>query len=334
MMCVGLTLLLAACTRERTVQRPMPSVYYWRTTLRLDSTERAFIARHGVGRMYVRYFDVVMRHGSPMPNATIQFLDTLPAAIEVVPTVFIVENCLRHNLDSVAHLLVERIVQMNRTHDLPPPSEVQIDCDWTRNSMQRYYNFLRRLRHHLDRRGMRLSATIRLHQLTMEPPPVDEGALMVYNTGDVARGGDHNPVLDMRDVQPYLRHLKTYDLPLCAAYPIFGWQLLYRNGQFKAILRDVNLGDTTMYKPLDNGQWLVVRSSDSAMLGDSDDQLTWVNAGDHVRQWQPSSQQVLQVAQALEQQRPDINRQVIIYHLDTKYLNQYDNQFYETIYHH
>ena len=39
----------------------MPSVYYWRTTLTLDSTERAFLADHGVGRMYVRYFDVVMR---------------------------------------------------------------------------------------------------------------------------------------------------------------------------------------------------------------------------------------------------------------------------------
>ena len=105
-------LALLSCSHDRGVERPVPSVYYWRTSLILDSAERAFLAEHGVGRMYVRYFDVVMRDGRPMPNATLQFVDTVPGDIEVVPTVFIVENCLRHNLDSVAGLLVDRIVQM------------------------------------------------------------------------------------------------------------------------------------------------------------------------------------------------------------------------------
>ena len=326
-------LALAACSHDRGVRQPVPSVYYWRTTLSLDSAERAFLARHKVGRMYVRYFDVVMRDGRPMPNATLQFQDTVPQGIEVVPTVFIVENCLRHGLDSVAGLLVDRIVQMNETNDLPAPREVQIDCDWTRNSQEAYFAFLRHVRQLLARRGMRLSATIRLHQLAMEPPPVDEGALMVYNTGDATRGGDHNPILDYRDVEPYLRYVADYDLPLCAAYPVFGWQLLFSGQEFKAILRNGNLQDTTLFRRLQGNEYLVLQSRDNPVQSDAGDQSAWMSAGDHVRVWQPSAREVERVARALGEQRPELNRQVIIYHLDNKYLNQYDNQFYETIYH-
>lgn len=311
----------------------MPSVYYWRTTLALDSTERAFLNEHGVGRMYVRYFDVVMRDGHPMPNATLLFADTIPAGIEVVPTVFIVENCLRHNLDSVAQLLVDRVLQMNETNDLPPARELQIDCDWTQRSQEVYYAFLRHVRQLLKERGMRLSATIRLHQLAMTPPPVDEGVLMVYNTGDATRGGDHNPILDYRDVEPYLRYVGTYDLPLCAAYPVFGWQLLFQDSEFKAILRDENLSDTTLFKPLGQGEWLVLQSRDMPLLSDTGDEVARMSVGNHVRVWQPSAAEVQRVANALTQKRPTINQQVVFYSLDSKYLNKYNNEFYETLYH-
>lgn len=311
----------------------MPSVYYWRTTLTLDSAERAFLSEHGVGRMYVRYFDVVMRDGRPMPNATLQFADTIPDGIEVVPTVFIVENCLRHNLDSVAQLLVDRVVQMNETNDLLPARELQIDCDWTQRSQEVYYAFLRHVRQLLKERGMRLSVTIRLHQLAMAPPPVDEGVLMVYNTGDATRGGDHNPILDYRDVEPYLRYVADYDLPLCAAYPVFGWQLLFQGSEFKAILRDENLGDTTLFRPLPQGEWLVLQSRDMPLLSDAGNEVARMSVGDHVRVWQPSAQEVQRVADALAARRPTINQQVVFYSLDSKYLNKYNNEFYETLYH-
>ena len=35
---------------------------------------------------------------------------------------------------------------------------------------------------------------------------------------------ERNPILDLRDVLPYLRHLDDYPLPLAAAYPVFLWQ--------------------------------------------------------------------------------------------------------------
>jgi hypothetical protein len=71
---------------------------------------------------------------------------------------------------------------------------------------------------------MGLSTTIRLHQLSMPVPPADYGVLMLYNTGDPRKFNERNPILDLRDVMPYVKGLKDYDLPLAAAYPVFLWQ--------------------------------------------------------------------------------------------------------------
>ena len=47
---------------------------------------------------------------------------------------------------------------------------------------------------------------------------------MVYNTGDPQKFAERNPILDLRDVQPYMRYLADYPLPLAAAYPVYAWQ--------------------------------------------------------------------------------------------------------------
>ena len=266
------------------------SVYYWRTELRLDSTERAFLGRHDVKKVYCRYFDVVMRDGEPMPNATISFSDTLPSGVELVPTVYITEDCMHKPHPGLAGKLVSRVRQMNETNDLPPFRELQIDCDYTARSRQVYYDFLSEIDsalHHLPLTlhpsPFTLSATIRLHQLQMKAPPVDYGVLMLYNTGDPRRFMERNPVLDLRDVQPYLRHLSDYPLPLAAAYPVYQW---VRH------IHGVRVEHTV------------------------------------------EADEILRVKQAVEQERPELRRTILTYHLDKENINRYDNETYEKIYRH
>ena len=201
------------------------SVYYWRTEWRLDSTERAFLTQYHINKVYCRYFDVVLNDDSqPMPNATIAFTEKVPQDLELVPTVFITENCMHQRHEGLARKLVERIVQMDETNDIPKVQEIQIDCDYTGRSRQTYYDFLSEVRQEAEKHHLHLSTTIRLHQLSMSAPPVDYGVLMLYNTGDPQKFQERNPILDLRDVQPYLRYLAGYPLPLAAAYPVFLWQ--------------------------------------------------------------------------------------------------------------
>ena len=208
------------------------AVYYWRTDLRLDSTERTFLATYNIKKVYCRYFDVVINDTAtgPMPNATIHFNDTLPDGIELIPTVYITENCMHQPHKGLAQKLVQRIKQMNETNDIKNVHEIQIDCDYTERSRQTYYEFLKEVRaawlepNNPDNTSTHiLSTTIRLHQLAMEAPPADYGVLMLYNTGDPRKWTERNPILDIRDVSPYLKRLYDYPLPLAAAYPVYSW---------------------------------------------------------------------------------------------------------------
>ena len=223
-----LGLLMISCGKQRYQDESLEQsngVYYWRTDLHLDSTERAFLKQHHINKVYCRYFDVVMSDDGtePKPNATIAFTDTLPAGIELIPTVYITEDCMHKPHKDLAEKLVKRIMQMNETNHIGNVHEIQIDCDYTSKSRATYYLFLETIKSQLSTIHYQLSTTIRLHQLSMPVPPVDYGVLMVYNTGDPRKWQERNPILDYRDVYPYLNKLAQYQLPLAAAYPVYQW---------------------------------------------------------------------------------------------------------------
>ena len=215
-------ILTTGCSKQETELAEGNAVYYWRTDLRLDSTERAFLKQYDIKKIYCRYFDVVINDPAvgPVPNATIAFSDALPEDVEIIPTVYITENCMHKSYPGLAEKLVKRIAQMNETNNINNVREIQIDCDYTSKSRKTYYQFLEDVKRLW---GGPVSTTIRLHQLSMEAPPADCGVLMLYNTGDPRKFMERNPVLDLRDVMPYLKRLDDYPLPLAAAYPVYQW---------------------------------------------------------------------------------------------------------------
>ena len=222
-----LSLILAGCAQQEELPEGN-AVYYWRTDFRLDSAERAFLNTYHINKVYCRYFDVVINDSAigPVPNATIAFSDTLPEDVEIIPTVYITENCMHKPYPGLAEKIVKRIVQMNETNDIRQVHEIQIDCDYTSKSRKTYYAFLEEVRSQIasvQSPISRLSTTIRLHQLSMPAPVVDYGVLMIYNTGDPRKFMERNPILDLHDVNPYLKRLDDYPLPLAAAYPVFQW---------------------------------------------------------------------------------------------------------------
>jgi len=212
------------------------SAYYWTTTFQLSDMKNDFIRKHDVRRLYLRFFDVVMdpKNGA-IPNATIKFQDTVSDTMEIIPTVFIMNECMHENAEDMAEKVVKRVLQMCETHHIPNVHELQMDCDWTKRTQDRYFTFLEKAKVLLKEKDIKLSATIRLHQLSMKEPPVDRGVLMVYNTGDVTDRSVRNPILDAEEAKPYFQYLSDYQLPLSAAYPIFSWDVIFRGSQFVGI---------------------------------------------------------------------------------------------------
>ena len=104
--------LLTGCRKQTTNPVRGHAAYYWSTVFRLSPEQRGFIRDHAIERLYVRYFDVVIgQEGEPMPNATIQFKDTFPEGMEVVPTVFILNECMAKEAPGLAHKIAARILQ-------------------------------------------------------------------------------------------------------------------------------------------------------------------------------------------------------------------------------
>lgn len=290
---------VTAC-RQDEGQKTCRSAYYWSTVFELDSLQRQFIQKQGISRIYLRYFDVVMRDGEAMPNATVQVSTTVPKGVEIVPVVYIVNDCMRMAQPQLDSLLLTRILKMTETHDLGPVKEIQIDCDWTKQTQTAYFNMLERLHQRTAEKGITLSATIRLHQLSMMVPPVDKGVLMMYNTGDVTKRGGTNAILDMKDVEPFLRALDDYDLPLATAYPVFAWQVAFRGQRFLGFMH-------------------------------ADDELPLM-AGDTVLTVEPSLETVLKARDAVEKVRPRANDEMILYEISSQNLKRINTYHYEKVY--
>lgn len=290
--------ILSACTKNQQHKR---SMYYWQTTLHIDSLEQHFLQAHDVSRLYVRYFDVVFDESRGIvPNATISFEGKVPEGVEIVPTIYIVNECMRQNVDSLPRLILKRILQMNETNDIAGVEEIQIDCDWTMQTQERYFSFMKTLQRLCHEKGLKLSTTIRLHQLSLNAPPADRGVLMAYNTGDVTRLDVERPILDVKDVRPYLHSLAGYRLELSAAYPLFTWRVLFRGGKYVGIMH-------------------------------SDDDLP-VLSGDTIVVRQPSLDDIMQTRNALDEERGDVHYEVILYDLSDKNIQRFNSKDYEKIF--
>lgn len=121
------------------------------------------------------------------------------------------------------------------------PAEIQIDCDWTVATRDRYFRFLKAMKRRLP--GTEVSVTVRLYpykyRKRMGVPPADRGLLMCYNLSPVKAPSGGNSILDPALLRQYLDGSARYPLPLDAALPLFRWCAWERGGTFKGLLHDL-----------------------------------------------------------------------------------------------
>ncbi len=300
--------LTVGCGQRKSNKAPKRSVYCWQTTFQpKDTTVISFLRREKINHIYLRYFDVVMQDGAPMPNASVNVEGQLPKGVAVTPVIYITNDCMKAlgrsktQAQDLASKILQRVRQMTNTLQLGPIHELQIDCDWTVTTRRTYFTFLADLRDKAHAQHLDLSTTIRFHQLSQPTPPADRGVLMAYNTGDVRDINNRYPILNIADVTLYLRHLADYKLPLATAYPIFSWRVLFRGGRFVGILHSDD------DYPILQGDKIVTRSADM--------------------------RHILLAHQAIGELRPDAHDEIILFDLQLNNIKRFQSSDYEKIYH-
>src|ERR1019366_1414323 len=119
-------------------------------------------------------------------------------------------------------------------------------CDWTAATRATYFQLLKVARSRLNEAGFasaKISATIRLFQCKYMAktgvPPVDKGLLMCYNMGNLTHPGTGNSILETTELKKYIASVTTYPLPLDVALPIFDWKVLFHEGSYAGLVKDL-----------------------------------------------------------------------------------------------
>lgn len=335
---------LLSCTRTASLKsEESNSIYYWRTTFSLSDSEKEFMREHDVKKIYMRFFDVEWaypaKNGEDVtPEATIRFNDTIPAGVEVVPTVYITTSAMEKmqiKEEEYAEKIYKRISAICKQNNIVF-NEIQLDCDWTKGTRQPFFRLCEAMKERMDS-TQTLSSTIRLHQLTQSPPPVDKGVLMVYNTGNLMEMTSENSIFSRKDIEPYMKdnRLARYPLALDVAYPTYGWSVVFHPGEDKYYFyRIMRRTDFSAYPDLKKiASNLYEATSD---INFSEDKTVWdkVYKKYRIRVERPTAEEILEIKKMIDGQLKSKPHNNILYHLDESQLSHYSDNEISKIYSH
>lgn len=327
--------LLFTCQPDRQTPKELtPAFYYWQTTFRLNRTELQALKTHHIRTLYVRFFDVDWdaQRRQPIPKAPIRFAGKLPAGLRIVPVVFITNQTIRQTPPAAIRQLAEHILAKIRAMAQEQgiqPAEIQLDCDWTQTTRDRYFTLLKLVR---KQSRVPVSATIRLHQVKYRTqtgvPPADRGMLMVYNMGDWKKPDTRNSIYDADVAGRYLTGLDQYPLPLDVVFPLFRWTVVYRNNRFLVLLN--NLEQATLRKqPFlamqpDTNRFVAQR--DTVALGLS------IRKGDLFRAEACAVKELARGKAAVLEKIQTEKITFALYHLDSTVLTNYPHAFIKSLF--
>jgi len=316
-----------SCHKKRVVNT---SFYFWKTVYEQNTVEKQYLDSLSCKKLYVRIMDVDGGDNGPVPVSPISFKEAIPNKVQLVPVVFIVNEVLKmqsnKQLDDLAAKIVYYVKGKVRQSGKMGFDELQIDCDWTRTTRDKYFYLLQRIRANPSLKNKQVSATLRLHQLKNQKssgvPPVNRVMLMCYNMGNLRKYGTQNSILEQDELEKYLGdNLNRYPMPIDVGLPIFSWAVVFRQKQYIGIAKRLHSEDVNnkiLFKA--NGNSLYTLLSDMPALG--------LKRGDEIRWENISAEKLHAAASYIEQYISSDTVNIIYFHLDQQTLKHYT---YETL---
>lgn len=242
-----LAILSCNAQPKKSIKIISPAFYHWKTVFDPTNFETNTLDSLKAKTIYLRFFDVawdeITQSAKPISKSIIKET-IIDDHYNIIPTVFITDECIyKIKEESILSLAKNIVQQINVLASPALPNnftQIQIDCDWTKSSKDKYFKLLENIKELLP--STLVSATIRLHQIKYSGstgvPPVARGMLMCYNMGNLRNPSTKNSILDIEETEKYISALNKYPLTLDIALPLFDWIVLFRDNKFKGLIQD------------------------------------------------------------------------------------------------
>jgi hypothetical protein len=335
--CLLLLTVISGCqpTGKKKINR---AFYYWKTTFELNPHETEKLQKLNVHKLYVRYFDVDWNsaRNEAQPLAPLVFRSSFPAGMSVIPTVYITNKTLQEIpeilIPKLAGKILNQIGKVNKAGKLMRMEEVQLDCDWTETTREKYFKLVKTVKEKLLLRNAILSVTIRLHQVKYARrtgiPPANRGMLMFYNMGKIKAGEESNSIYEPETAARYLKNFEQFPLPLDIALPAFSWAILSRQGKPIALLNNLRLQDLQENKHLK-----AVGNNKFEVLKLQFLQQRYLYPGDELKLEEITPEQTRLAARQIRPYLKGDTLDAALFHFDSKNLEPYTLENLEEIYH-
>ncbi len=323
--------------KENRVENVEKAFYYWKSNGYYDNQINAKISKSGVKKIYFKLFEVDYNEAmgnfpfeKNQPNEyDFRDLDSLM----IVPTIFVKNEIFQYNdeksLDKLADNIVFLVDKYHKGNEksIFEYSEIQIDCDWTKSSKNKYFYLLKKIK---DLSGKQISCTLRLYPYKypdiMGVPPADKAMLMCYNLIKPLSNKNKNSILDMEELKSYLNERRSYPIHLDIALPVFYWTQWYQNNRFSGLLNigtaDIS-GFTKEIKPM----WYEV-THDTTYNYDS-----YFKKGDQIKCEEVSAATIKEAISIIKANvELDQNTTISLFHLDNSTFNKYSDEEISSFY--
>lgn len=324
-----LSMLFFSCQKENKIENVERAFYYWKSNQYRMSQELDTLRRNSeVNKLYVKFFEVDYSDALgffPISKTQLYFYKRQDS-INIVPTVFL-KNAVfmkasRGSIDTLAdniNFLINKYCK-ERFEQAKKPIEFQMDCDWTMKTKDNYFYFLKKLK---EISKKEISCTLRLYPYKypdkMGVPPVDKVMLMCYNLINPLENENKNSILDLAELESYLKSVPKYPKHIDIALPIYSWMHVYQNERFSNVIYANNKGMKKILKQ-DKPLWYSVTKD--TVVND-----IYLRIGDKIKFEEINAEKIKSAIKLLKSNIDfDDNTTISLFHLDEEQLKNYSNE--------
>jgi hypothetical protein len=335
---------LACSKKESKVVNVERAFYYWKSNSFFDEKSIEEINKLKVKKIYFKVFEVDYNdvkgnfpYEKNSPSVyTLEKLDS----VQIVPTIFIKNEIFQYNTEKTLDKLSDNIVFLidkyhKRSDDkiIFDYSEIQIDCDWTKSTKDKYFYLLKKIK---ELSKKEISCTLRLYPYKypdiMGVPPVDKAMLMCYNLIKPLSNKNKNSILDIDELKLYLDKKRSYPLHLDVALPVFYWTQWYVNNRFSGLV-NLNSTEITGFAKKVKPMWYeivkdTVYNYNSYYIPDS-----YFKKGDQIKCEEVDTETINQAISIIKKNiELDENSTISLFHLDVTTFKKYNDEAISSFY--